>query len=325
MSSRRTGGNGDPPSGGRRRGLAWLAPVAAASLVLAGCSTAASGSGTSALPTGRRVAYVGSGSGWVPFNLVTHSVSRAIPFSWRGSAAVVAPDGRTAYATTDSGIVSVNLVTGTLGKIIFKGDFCSSIALGNQGRTLYLADCGDGPGIPTSILPVDVKTGVAGAPIEVPGGPVGIFIAPNGRTTYALTNGDATLTPVDLATGMTGSVITVPEGVDEMAFTPDGTMAYATGSSDDVVDGKQYSYVTPINLMTGVPEQPIALLHDPYGIVVSPDGRTAYVTGGNVPIGSVGPPTPPDVTSINLASGRIGATYSIPGGAGTIFNVTSAA
>ena len=110
-----------------------------------------------------------------------------------------------------------------------------------------------------------------------------------------------------------------------MAFSPDGTMAYATGSSDDVVDGKQYSYVTPINLMTGVPEQPIALLHDPYGIVVSPDGRTAYVTGGNVPIGSVGPPTPPDVTSINLASGRIGATYSIPGGAGTIFNVTSAA
>ena len=61
----------------------------------------------------------------------------------------------------------------------------------------------------------------------------------------------------------------------------------------------------------------------PNGIGLSPDGRTAYVTGGNEPVGSVGPPTPPDVTSINLITGRVEATFSIPGGAGSIFNGTS--
>lgn len=264
-----------------------------------------------------------NGSGWVPFDLLTHAVGRAIPTDGNSPAAV-APDGHTAYAVTARGIVSVNLQTGAVGRVVYRGRSCSSIAVGDGGHTLYLADCGDGTAAPTTILPVNVRTGRAGAPIAIPGGPVGIFISPNGGAAYALTDGDATLTPMNLATGTTGNAITIPEGVDEMAFNPDGTMAYATGSSDEAVGGRQYSYVTPIALPSGTPEQPIALLHDPYGIVVSPDGRTAYVTGGNVPVGTVGPPTPPDVTSIDLASRRVGATYSIPGGAGGIFNLTSA-
>ena len=306
-----------------RHGLRLVILVAAPALLITACGTAASSSGTGTYPTGPDIAYVSNGAGWVPFNLVRHSVSRAIP-SPQNWAATVAPDGRTAYAIGKGGIVLVDLRTGTIGTPISKVRNCQSISIGGSGRTLYVAGCGFSAAGFKSILPVNVKTGTAGTPLAVPGTPAGVSVSPDGRTAYVLTNGGATLSPVNLATGALGNVIAVPDGVSELAISPDGSMGYATGTLDDAIGGgKQYSFVTPIDLKTGVAETPIALLHDPYGIVLSPDGRTAYVTGGNYPAGSVGPPTPPDVTSINLVAGRVEATFSIPGGAGSIFNGTS--
>jgi DNA-binding beta-propeller fold protein YncE len=218
-----------------------------------------------------------------------------------------------------SGIEPLNLATGAFGRPISTIHGWQSISLDVTSQTLYLA----GGGGFNSIVPVSVKTGIAARPIPVPGTPAGIKVSPDGRTAYVITHGGATLTPVDLTTGVLGTDITVPDGVTELAITADGRTAYATGSMGDVVGKQSFSYVTPINLTTGVAGAPIALLHAPYGIALSPDGRTAYVTGGNYPAGSVGPPTPPDVTSINLIAGRVEATFSIPGGAGSIFNGTS--
>jgi hypothetical protein len=261
--------------------------------------------------------------GLVPFNLLRHSVSRAIPIP-RIEAVTVAPGGRTAYGIGESGIVPIDLGTGKMGAPISQVHNCQSISIGGSGQTLYVAGCGDSGANFKTILPVNVKTGAAGAPIAVPGSPAEVFVSPDGRTAYVLTNGGATLSPVDLPSGALGSVITIPDGVSELAISPDGTMAYATGNTDeDIGGGKEISIVTPIDLRTAVAGTPIALVHDPYGIVLSPNGRTAYVTGGNYPVSSVGPPTPPDVTSINLVAGRAEATFSIPGGAGGIFNGTS--
>ncbi len=97
-------------------------------------------------------------------------------------------------------------------------------------------------------------------------------------------------------------------------------MAYATGAGGLAVGKVQYSYVTPINLAEGVAEPPIPLLHAPYGIALAPDGRTAYVTGGEA-----GPPIPPDVTEIDLATGKVSGSFSVPGGANGIVNATSGA
>ena len=178
----------------------------------------------------------------------------------------------------------VDLRTGTIGKPISKVSNCQSIAIGGNGQTLYVAGCGGSVRKFKTILPVNVRTGTAGTPIAVPGSPIGVYVSPDGRIAYAVTNGDATLSPVDLATGTLGKVITVPDGVGDLAISPEGHMAYATGTTDKATGGgKQYAFVTPIDLSTGVAETPIALLHDPYGIVLSPGGRTAYVTGGNSP------------------------------------------
>ena len=265
-----------------------------------------------------------SASGWVPFNLLRHSVSHVIPYPSRERAVTVAPGGRTAYTSGPGGIVPVDLRTGTTATPISNGHDCQLISVGGSGRTLYVAGCGYNGNDFKSILPVNVKTGAAGAPIAVPGGPAAVFVSPDGRTAYVMTNGGDTLAPVDLETGVLGNVISVPDGVSELAISPDGTMAYATGTTaDGIGGGQELSFVTPIDLRTGVAGSPITLMHQPYGIVLSPDGRTAYVTGGNEPVGSVGPPTPPDVTSINLVTGRVEATFSIPGGAASIFNGTS--
>lgn len=259
-------------------------------------------------------------------HLVRHSVGRTIPYpSPPIKAVTVAPGARTAYGIGYSdGIVPIDLRTGTIGKPISKVSNCQSISTGGTGKTLYVTGCGDNGADFTSITPVDVKSGAAGTPITVPGGPEAVYVSPDGRTAYVGTNGGSTLSIVDLTTGALGNVITVPDGVGDLAFNRAGSMAYATGNSDEAVGGgRQYSFVTPIDLKTGVAETPIALLHDPYGIALSPDGRTAYVTGGTYPPGAVGPPIPPDVTSINLETGRVASTYSIPGGASGIFSGTS--
>jgi hypothetical protein len=64
--------------------------------------------------------------------------------------------------------------------------------------------------------------------------------------------------------------------------------------------------------------QALALVHAPYGIALTPDGHTTFVTGGEA-----GTPIPPDVTEIDLSSGKVSGTFSIPGGANGIVNATS--
>lgn len=296
--------------------------VTTPALLIAACGSAISTSGTGPYPTGSDIAYVSNGSGWVPFNLVRHSVGPAIsiPPSW---AMTVAPGGVTAYGIGANGIVAVDLKNGTIGPPISKVSHCQSISSGGGSQTLYVAGCGESAAAFTSILPVNVKTGAAGVPIPVPGTPSGVFVSPNGQTAYVITQGGATLTSVDLATRTLGTVITVPEGVNDLAITPNGAMAYATGSTNNVIGKNTFSYVTPIDLTTGVAEKPIALLHAPYGIALSPNGQTAYVTGFTYPPGASGPPVPPDVTSIDLVTGRVIGAFKIPGGASGIMNATS--
>jgi DNA-binding beta-propeller fold protein YncE len=234
-------------------------------------------------------------------------------------AIAVSPSGRTAYVIDPNGIVPVDLVTGTAGTYIAKGSGWQSIALDASTQTLYLA-AGGGR---NSIVPVNVKTGVTGTPIPVPGTPVGVSVSPDGRTAYVITQGGASFIPVNLVTRTVGAPISVPMGVDDLAITRNGAMAYATGTTNVAIGSQTFSYVTPIDLKGGIVEKPIALRHAPYGIALSRNGRTAYVTGGTYPAGAEGPPVPPDVTSINLVTGRVRGNFSIRGGADDIVNATS--
>jgi DNA-binding beta-propeller fold protein YncE len=71
-------------------------------------------------------------------------------------------------------------------------------------------------------------------------GPIGIVIAPGGKTAYFANYSAATITPIDLSSGAFGTPIKVGAKPISIAFTPDGRTAYVANSGDDTV--------TPVSL-----------------------------------------------------------------------------
>lgn len=133
-----------------------------------------------------------------------------------------------------------------------------------------------------TVMPINVKTNKAGAPIMVQSNPDGIAITPDGRTAYIVNSGDNTVTPFDLETNTLGTSIHVGSDPFCIAITPDGTRAYVT----NVVDNS----VTPIDLQTRIPGQDIPVGVGPFSIAITPNGSMAYTA--NV--------TDSTVTPINL-------------------------
>jgi DNA-binding beta-propeller fold protein YncE len=287
---------------------------------LAGCSSGVAADGAEAhLPTpkaGSQLAYVVSQLGIVPVNL-SKGLSEQ-PLKTPSSLLVngqfssfadlaVSPNGKSAYVLSPAGMVRIDLATGDFGKPLPMTSQFDAISMDPNGRTVYLT----GGNHSNGIVPVSTSSGLIRASIPVPGDPVGLAIAKNGRTAYVITNGGAQITPVGLSTGLLGSPIKVPDGVGDLAIAPNGTTAYATGNLNMAEGNRTYSFVTPIDLRSGFVGAPIRMLHAPYGIVLSPGGSTAYVTGG-------GGPGVPAITSIDLATGQTGSTIRVPGGASEI-------
>jgi hypothetical protein len=88
---------------------------------------------------GPAIAYVSNASGWVLFNLLSHTVSRAIAYPPAVRAVTVVPGGTTAYGIGQSGIVAIDLRTGSMGAPFSRVSNCQSISTGGNGRTLNVA------------------------------------------------------------------------------------------------------------------------------------------------------------------------------------------
>jgi DNA-binding beta-propeller fold protein YncE len=302
--------------GTRWRSLTASSIGVVAAILLASCGGGAVSSG-SPFPTGPDIAYVVNEAGIVPFDLSTHAVGHLMTTRsfWNpNSQLLVSVGGKTAYVNDGYGLVPLNLVTGRFGKLLPQSTKFHAFAITSNGRTIYMAD---DSGL-NAIVPLEVRTGVIGKPIPVPGLPNNLNISPDGRTAYVQTSAGANLTVVNLLTGVVGPVFQIPDGVGDLAIEPGGHTGWATGSGGGGSENCQNSCVTPINLNSGVTGAPIALVHDPYGIAITPSGHTAYVTGGET-----GSPAPPDVTEIDLSSGKASGTFSVPGGANDIVNDTS--
>ena len=151
----------------------------------------------------------------------------------------------------------------------------AALAVTPDGRTLYVAVWGN-----DVVLPIDVTTGRAGAPIpmEVPG-PAALAMTPDGATLYVacagrISGGGINLAnvviPVDVATGKPGAFIPAGRNPEALAMTPDGATLYSANAEG--------STVTPIDTATGRPGTAIRKgINGPDALAVSPDGRTLYV------------------------------------------------
>jgi DNA-binding beta-propeller fold protein YncE len=139
----------------------------------------------------------------------------------------------------------------------------------------YVIDSGGG-----TVTPIDLATNTAGKPIGVPGEPVALTAAPDGKTAYVISgatssgrgaSSDQTMTPINLTTNTAEKPIILANPADAMGIVPDGKTGY-------IIDGFPSRTVTRIDLATNKLGKPITLIDPPYGIVMAPDGKLAYVT-----------------------------------------------
>ncbi|MDD2857847.1 MAG: YncE family protein [Candidatus Nanopelagicales bacterium] len=203
-------------------------------------------------------------------NVATGKVGQTIKVPNAGPNTVAfTPDGRTCFVAnwgTDnvagSTVTPIEVTDGGAGGRILPsikvGLNPNWIAVTQDGSTAYVANKGS-----SSVTPIDVKTSKAGAALAVPGPPIELEIAPDGRLAYVAIAGSAPemdeVVPLDLTTApaTVGQAIKLaPKSQPHwIAFTPDGKTAYVVGNGD--------STLTPITVDGGVAQTPIVLTTDP--------------------------------------------------------------
>jgi DNA-binding beta-propeller fold protein YncE len=184
-----------------------------------------------------------------------------------------------------------------------------------------------------ALVPVDVTTGIADAPLLIDPDPTSIAITPDGRYAYVGDGDTGTVTPISLANGTVGTPNQVASaaGVTALALTPSGATLLAVVNPTGYDTGS----VVPITLASGAVGAPIPVGADPVAIAVTPDGGTAYVVnagdGTITPISLAGDtpgvPISVGVDPIGIAITPSGGTAYVLGGngAGTLTPVTLAA
>lgn len=182
------------------------------------------------------------------------------------------PDGKICYVAnwqTDNPAgssvtpikVTKNGASGTVQPSIAVGLNPNWIAITHDGKTAYVANKGS-----RSMTPIDVASGIAGAPISLPGQPIQMEISPDGKLAYVAVAGTTeagagidAVVPFDLTVtpGKAGAVINLASGAQPhwVAFSPDGKTAYIVGNGN--------STVTPIKVAGNVLGTPITVSTDP--------------------------------------------------------------
>ncbi len=203
-------------------------------------------------------------------NLATGQVGTTIAVPNAGPNTVAfTPDGLTCYVANwgtddDAGstVTPIEVTDGGAGGKVLPsikvGLNPNWIAITNDGSTAYVANKGS-----NSLTAIDVATNTAGAPIDLPGPPIEMEIAPEGKLAYVAIAGSKPevdeVVPVDLTTSPAtlGQAIKLVAKSQPhwIAFTSDGQTAYVVGNGD--------STLTPITVATGVPGTPIKVSTDP--------------------------------------------------------------
>ena len=199
------------------------------------------------------------------------------------------------------------------------------------------------------LVPLDVTTGTADAPLRVDADPTSVAVTPDGHYAYVADGETATVTEVNLETGTVGTPNQVADDatLSALAITPNGATllavvnpdGYGTGSvipitlasgavgapipvgADPVAvavapNGTAYvvnagdSTITPISLASDTAGAPLSVGVNPMAIVITPSGGTAYVLGGH----DAGTLTPVTLAA-NPAQDVVGSAISVPGGA----------
>jgi hypothetical protein len=276
MAPHRTTGRDRVPTGlGRPTALLGLTALA-----LSGCGafatpTPAPVRDASLAPAGS-MGYVACPNQVTPVELATHTAEPDIPLPLSGTPALgdyaiaASPDGRWAYLVTSDGTVSSSTAsTPSTGAAPTSG----AVTPGHGTATVPPA----GVGVQNVVVPINLVTQQAGAPIRIPGqgGTHAIVVLPGGHTVLAASG--STIVPVDTATHRVGTPLDLGPGrtVFGMVLEPGHPVLYA------LVAGGVYAVDTThetagVEIPTGLS---VSSVYSPDGIAITASGATVYVVG----------------------------------------------
>jgi DNA-binding beta-propeller fold protein YncE len=127
------------------------------------------------------------------------------------------------------------------------------------------------------LIPIDLVTQQAGAPIRIPGqgGTHAVVVLPGGRTVLAASG--SSIVPVDTTTRRVGNPLDLGPGrtIFGMALDPGTPTVYALVAGG-VFPVDTSDATAGVEIPTGLS---VSSVYSPHGIDVSPDGRTVYVVG----------------------------------------------
>lgn len=196
--------------------------------------------------------------------------------------------GTTLYAETIGELTPISTATNTPGTGTALPFDPFGVAITPDGKTAYLTNWNK-----STVVAVDLATGVAGTPIKPVGlQPDQIVVTPNGSTVYVEAVDSGTVTSISTKTSTVGKVFKFG---GSMALTPNGRTLFVLGPNS----------VTPISTKTNTAGKPIKI-SAPAGMVITPDSKTAWVISGN------------SIVSINVATDKAGKPIPVPDGPGTI-------
>ena len=255
--------------------------VAAAALVVAP-QTARLVDATSLAPSGA-VGYVVCPSAVTPVELDTRTAEASIPLSITGApvlgsfAIATSPDGRWAYVATTDGVAAPSVAApgGRAGAGTKASASATTRATGRKSP----ASVGrlSGPGVRDVVVPINLSTQQALAPIPLPGraGSHAVVVLPDGRT--VLVADGSSIVPVDAVTDDVGTPLDLGAGhtVFGMALAPSGTVLYALVPGGVIPVDVVHATARP-EIVTGLA---VSSVYSPHGIAVSANGSTVYVAG----------------------------------------------
>ena len=234
------------------------------------------------VPGGATAYVLEEGTGVVRVNLAAGSVGALIALPGARQM-LLAPDGRTVYVLsgppqgTGQQITGVDVATGAKQPPVRLPGNVIGFSVGPGGRVAYALveplssariSLRNGRGTvrqtpEAGLIPVDLATGAAKAPIVLPAG--ASLIAGGVRGLIAYVAGAGQITPVRLAYGFASVPFDLPAGTVAGAFavTPDGSRAYVASPR-----GPMRGLLIPVSTATGSAGRPIRIEGRPLAIVL---------------------------------------------------------
>jgi DNA-binding beta-propeller fold protein YncE len=231
--------------------------------------------GIAVAPDGK-TAYVCTYGGIIPINTLTDTQGTVIGRGGLLHAMTFAPNGKTLYVLDGTGgVTEIRTATNTVvAHITVPGHRgLRDIAITPNGKTAYVATGTDGGPDANVVVPIDLATNKALAPITIaPAGATGLsfVMAPDGRTAYVLSS--RAVTPINTVTNQAEPYYSLPESDGNsyyMLITPNGKTLYVLTPRGVVPIRTATGKVLPI---IGVPK-----MDNVADAAFTPDGRTIYV------------------------------------------------